>query len=340
MLDRGTKKITLIIVREDKDAVLSELIALGCVEITEPDALLADPELAGLLTREEQDCDTPNAELEVIALGINILEYYAPSSKSERARLKVAHENFFDESIVEESLELAKTLETLDTKVQVLTDAEAVEESQERLLEVAEVKDMIAAQIANEASRRAGLRIAHDHIAAKAAIAAETDKLLGTEYALVLTGWFADRAEQRLVHVLSKHPCVWEFKSPAREEPDVPFSPGGNVFHRLQVALFKLFKKNSYREIAPLMLRCAYTDIIQEQPARGKHRIDAIDANEVGIEEGYTISIDASGGPDPTSIDPEAQYTGEIELPGADTETADAKKPNVTDVWVNDNERY
>jgi hypothetical protein len=324
-------------VREDKDAVLGELIALGCVELTEPDALLADPELAGLLAREEPCPDDQGAGQETLALGINILEYHAPSTKAERARIKATQAEFFDESTVAESLELAKTLDTLDAKIQVLTDAEAVEASQERLHEVTEVKDMIAAQIASEAPRRQALRIAYDHVGAKAAIASESGKLLGTEYALVLTGWLPANAGQRLIRALSKYPCVWEFGVPAHSEPDVPFSPGGNVFRRLRVALFRLFKKKSYRKIAPLMLSCAYTDVIAEEPTQGKHRTDVAG----GIDEGFAIDIAASGGPAPEIIAPEEQYTGEIELPGADAEPTDAAAPNGTEGGVrNDYERY
>jgi vacuolar-type H+-ATPase subunit I/STV1 len=336
MADRRTARITLVMVREDKDAIMGELIALGCVEITEPDALLEDPALAALLTREAEDCDDLQPERETVLLGLNILEYYAPSTKAERARLSVTHGEFFDETTIAESLDLVKTLEMLDTKIQVLTDAEAVEESKERLLEVAEVKDMIAAQIANEAVRRPQLRIAYDHIGAKTALAAESGKLLGTEYTLVLTGWLPVKAEQKLVHILSKHACVWEFQTPPRGEPGVPFSPGGNVFHRLRVALYKLFKKSSYRRIAPLKLNAEYTDIIPEEPAHVKIRPEDIE-----IEEGYTISIDSSGAPDPAGGGDGEDYTGEIKLPGGDGAAGEAKKAKTTDDdWVQNNERY
>jgi hypothetical protein len=343
MADRQTRRITLVMVREDKDAVLGELMAEGCVEITGPDALLGDPELAGLLAREGGGCDELldelRAEEETIALGLDILEYYSPSAKGERARLKVTHGEFFDENAIADGLALTKTLEMLDTKIQVLSDAESVEQSQERLQEVAVVRDIIAAQIASEAKRRPSLKIAYDHIGVKAAIAAETEKLLGTEYALVLVGWFPAKSEQRLVRILSKHPCVWEFQTPPSGDVGVPFSPGGNIFRRIGVAFFKLFNKDGYRGIEPLRLSNAYTDIMPDEPVHGKHRIEEIDGGE--IEDSYTINIESSGEPTPTGIDPEGRYTGEIELPDSDGQTADAKKPNAADGdWVNDDERY
>ena len=41
------KKLRLMVVRRQKDELLRDLMLLGCVQISEPDALLADAESAG-----------------------------------------------------------------------------------------------------------------------------------------------------------------------------------------------------------------------------------------------------------------------------------------------------
>ena len=40
------KKLRLMVVRGQKDALLRDLMLLGCVQVSEPDALLADAEAA------------------------------------------------------------------------------------------------------------------------------------------------------------------------------------------------------------------------------------------------------------------------------------------------------
>ena len=62
------KKLTLLIARKDIDNVLREMIQLGCVEVSEPDKLLEDPELASLVTRETYELDKFDANVERLVM--------------------------------------------------------------------------------------------------------------------------------------------------------------------------------------------------------------------------------------------------------------------------------
>jgi vacuolar-type H+-ATPase subunit I/STV1 len=62
------KKLTLLIARKDMENVLRELIHLGCVEVTEPDFLLDDPEFASLVKREDMDIGKYGANQDSLAL--------------------------------------------------------------------------------------------------------------------------------------------------------------------------------------------------------------------------------------------------------------------------------
>ena len=62
------KKLTLLIARKDFDNVLREIIHLGCVEVSEPDKLLEDPELASLVKRENFELDTYDTNRENLVL--------------------------------------------------------------------------------------------------------------------------------------------------------------------------------------------------------------------------------------------------------------------------------
>ena len=68
MMTVKMKKIRLIIVREDLQRVLTELIRLGCVEVTDPEDLLENPLMNSLVEREIVNLDSYNANLDSIAL--------------------------------------------------------------------------------------------------------------------------------------------------------------------------------------------------------------------------------------------------------------------------------
>lgn len=57
------KKLRLMVVRRQKDELLRDLMLLGCVQISEPDALLADTEAAAVLRQESGNVTEVRSEL-------------------------------------------------------------------------------------------------------------------------------------------------------------------------------------------------------------------------------------------------------------------------------------
>lgn len=57
------KKLRLMVVRRQKDELLRDLMLLGCVQISEPDALLADAEAAAVLRQESGNVTEVRSEL-------------------------------------------------------------------------------------------------------------------------------------------------------------------------------------------------------------------------------------------------------------------------------------
>ena len=57
------KKLRLMVVRGQKDALLRDLMLLGCVQVSEPDALLADAEAAAVLRQESGNVTETRSEL-------------------------------------------------------------------------------------------------------------------------------------------------------------------------------------------------------------------------------------------------------------------------------------
>lgn len=57
------KKLRLMVVRRQKDELLRDLMLLGCVQISEPDALLADAESAAVLRQESGNVTEVRSEL-------------------------------------------------------------------------------------------------------------------------------------------------------------------------------------------------------------------------------------------------------------------------------------
>ena len=75
MPEQKIKSIRLIVTRLEIERVIRDIIALGCVEFTEPDELTGDPEISALTTRVEIDLSRFNLEQEgagpdtLVALG-------------------------------------------------------------------------------------------------------------------------------------------------------------------------------------------------------------------------------------------------------------------------------
>lgn len=72
------KKLRLMVVRRQKDELLRDLMLLGCVQISEPDALLADTEAAAVLRQESGNVTEVRSELTRLTAALKLLDKYAP----------------------------------------------------------------------------------------------------------------------------------------------------------------------------------------------------------------------------------------------------------------------
>ena len=123
------KKLRLLAVRTQQEALLKELQALGCVQISDPEPLLSDPELSPLLHRGTSEAALRRTEYAELLHGVKLLDQYAPEKKKLlSAKPIVAKEKLLDEHAVQGYLEIAKKIDTSDDQIRRIT----VEESWQR----------------------------------------------------------------------------------------------------------------------------------------------------------------------------------------------------------------
>ncbi len=123
------KKLRLLAVRTQQEALLKELQALGCVQISDPEPLLSDPELSPLLHRGTSEAALRRTEHAELLRGVKLLDQYAPEKKKLlSAKPLVAKEKLLDEHAVQGYLEIAKKIDTSDDQIRRIT----VEESWQR----------------------------------------------------------------------------------------------------------------------------------------------------------------------------------------------------------------
>ena len=119
------KKIKLLVSRADKEDILRELMLLGRVEVSEPDDLLGDPEFADVVERENAELDRYRSDHASLARALEIIKEYAPAKTGMfPVKPEVTDERLLDEKEAENGLELAKTLEMLDSKIHRLLSEE------------------------------------------------------------------------------------------------------------------------------------------------------------------------------------------------------------------------
>lgn len=112
------KKLRLLAVREQRDSLLKELMRLGCVELREPEELLADEKAAAMLRGEDLDLAALRTEQNVLDRAIHILERHVPEKKPLlSARPLAAEAAVMDESALQADLLLAERIAALDENI-------------------------------------------------------------------------------------------------------------------------------------------------------------------------------------------------------------------------------
>jgi len=239
------KKLSLVISRNDIASVLCELMLLGCVEVCEPDELLADPELSALVTRENAETERCRADLSLLERGIDTINKYAPADGGKSSlRPAVTFDKLLYETDAENCLKLAKLLDTLDSMIITLTTGE---------------KGEYTAQIAENAAHLDDLQLCYDHYCVRITIAQAVEKLLGTDYTLILTGWTPAASENVLIQKLSQYTCAWQISDPSHGEGEnVPIKLTGPKF-------LGKFNKDGGKQFQPMTVDTKYVDVIRGQ---------------------------------------------------------------------------
>ena len=120
------KKLRLMVVRRQKDELLRDLMLLGCVQISEPDALLADAEAAAVLRQESGNVTEVRSEFTRLTAALKLLDKYAPvKSKLLSSRPEVTEVDFLDDGAYRQELDAVAQLEELEAAVRRYNGEEA-----------------------------------------------------------------------------------------------------------------------------------------------------------------------------------------------------------------------
>lgn len=118
------KKLQLMVVREQKEALLRDLMLLGCVSVTEPD--LPQEGDAAQLRPESGGLTEARADQARLTAALGLLDKYAPAkSKLLSARPEVTEAEFLDEKAYRAELEAASQIEDLEAQIRRLTSEES-----------------------------------------------------------------------------------------------------------------------------------------------------------------------------------------------------------------------
>ena len=105
------KKLRVLALRDQRDELMRQLLRLGCVEVREPEGMLADPEAAALLHPERAGLVTARTEEAELNAALKILGQYAPEKKKLLSpRPEVTEADFLDEQALNADLDLARRI--------------------------------------------------------------------------------------------------------------------------------------------------------------------------------------------------------------------------------------
>ena len=122
------KKLQVIAAASQRDELMRQLLLLGCVELREQDALLDDPQTAGLVSRASGDVAAARSRRQTFADAIRILDSHAPVKTPMLApKPEIRQSDLMDNTREDELLASAKKLIALDEQLRALDTAEAKE---------------------------------------------------------------------------------------------------------------------------------------------------------------------------------------------------------------------
>ena len=132
------------------------------------------------------------------------------------------------------------------------TAEENTKTAERRLAELAKEKEQLTEEIKAAAEHKSTLQLCYDHIGTRIARAEAENKLLGTQYSLMLTGWIPAVSEPELTAKLSGFDCAWELEEPSKEEySKVPVSLKNTAVARPLGMVTEMYSLPAYGSIDP-----------------------------------------------------------------------------------------
>ena len=106
------KRVRLIALAEDRDALLAGLLHAGCLEVREPTDALSDPEMAALLRRDTSGAADARVRLNLLKQAVETLDRYAPQKGGGlfAPRAPMAEKVLLDPKALEDAVDLAEEI--------------------------------------------------------------------------------------------------------------------------------------------------------------------------------------------------------------------------------------
>lgn len=119
------KRLRVIGFSEQRDELLQQLLHLGCVEISEPDDKVTDPEWTALLRRDTSSLASRKAEGAALNSALDALKKYAPAKKGLfQKRYDITEAKFFDEHAKAAALACAQSINDCTREIAQIYSAE------------------------------------------------------------------------------------------------------------------------------------------------------------------------------------------------------------------------
>ncbi len=106
------KRVRLIALAEDRDALLAGLLHAGCLEVREPTDALNDPEMAALLKRDTSVAADARVRLNLLKQAVETLDRYVPSKGGGlfTPRAPIGEQALLDPAALQQAEDLSETI--------------------------------------------------------------------------------------------------------------------------------------------------------------------------------------------------------------------------------------
>ncbi|MGM9614640.1 MAG: V-type ATP synthase subunit I [Oscillospiraceae bacterium] len=120
------KKLRIVVLRQQRDELMQALMRLGCVQVTEPEGMLSDPDAAALLMPERANLPRLRTEQSELNAALKVLAQCAPEKKKLlSARPEVSESDFLDGDALKADLALAESINERDSRVRRIAAEES-----------------------------------------------------------------------------------------------------------------------------------------------------------------------------------------------------------------------